>query len=260
MPVFFGGGVDPFSGAVAVGALSQLVATAVLAAAGPAWNALRGGSPEMRAVGDATAEALTFALRGAARSPASADDAWVGEVAGVWLRAFTPQVSAALMVCLADPSADAASRFAQLARQALEEGGATPTVEQRSGIRIMHRRAIPRRPLYDLAELERTFSVEDFLDKLPLRLFDSLTAVSRQEEKVRGLVDHLLRQRADARARGEEPASPAEFRDDMIALLGHLDTWARKGRLPRYLPGAHGCGRLFAHGLGPAGHPPWVGA
>jgi hypothetical protein len=228
--------VDPFSG-VAVGALGQLVATAVLAAAGPAWNALRGGSPEERAVRDATAEALTLALRDAALpASASADDAWVDEVAGVWRRAFTPQVSAALVVCLADPSADAASRFVLLARQALEEGGATPTVEHGSRIRIMRRRAIPRRPLYDLAELERTFSVEEFLAKLPRRLFESLTKASLREEKVRGLVGHLLQQRADAARERDEPASPGEFRDDVITLLHRLDAWARTERLPEYLP------------------------
>ena len=53
---------------------------------------------------------------------------------------------------------------------------------------------------------------------------------------MRELVDHVLRQRAEARASGVEPATPREFREDVIALLRRLDEEARTGRLPPYLP------------------------
>jgi HEAT repeat protein len=199
-------------GPVAVGALGELIATAVAAAAGRAWKSLR-GSPEARAVRNAIDVALTGALRDAVL-PADtlADDAWVTEVAQVWRAAFTPVVSAALVACLADPSKASADRFAELARQALVDSGC------------------------DLAVLGRTFWVDEFVAALPRRLFSSLSRASLHDDGVRGLVDHLLRQRGDARAREDDAASPREFQRDLIALLRGLDAWARTGRLPTYLP------------------------
>jgi hypothetical protein len=123
------------------GALGELIATAVAAAAGRAWKSLRGrGSPEARAVRNAIDVALTGALRDAVL-PADtlADDAWVTEVAQVWQAAFTPAVSAALVTCLADQSKASADRFAELARQALVDSGC------------------------DLAVLGRTFWVDEFV-------------------------------------------------------------------------------------------------
>ena len=57
-----------------------------------------------------------------------------------------------------------------------------------------------------------------------------------REDRARGLVDHLLRQRADSRAREAEPATPREFRQDLATLLRCLGEQARTGRLPPYLP------------------------
>ena len=207
-----GGGVVLGGGAVAVGALGELVATAVAAAAGRTWSSLR-PSAERRAVGAAVDTALARSLEDATfPHVVSADDAWVAAVAGMWQPAFTPQVTAALVACLADSSTDAVAHFSQLARAALESSGC------------------------DLAELGRGFWVEEFLAKLPRHLFDTLNEASRQDARVRGLVNHLLLQRIDARARGVELASPAEFRQDIIVMLRRLDSWARTEQLPSFLP------------------------
>lgn len=162
--------------------------------------------------GTAIDAALVRALQDAA-CPADAvvEGAWVAEVAGIWRPAFTAQVSAELVACIGDPGRDRAP-LAQLASRALEDAGC------------------------DLAELGRAFCVEEFLAVLPRRLFECLTAGSLQHDRARGLVDHLLRQRADARDRGNEPATPREFRRDLAALLRKLDEQARTGRLPPYLP------------------------
>jgi predicted NACHT family NTPase len=76
----------------------------------------------------------------------------------------------------------------------------------------------------------------EFLAVLPRRLFEALSAASMRDPAVRELVDHVLRQRAEARASGVEPATPGELRTDLIALLRGLDEQARTGRLPPYLP------------------------
>ena len=55
-----------------------------------------------------------------------------------------------------------------------------------------------------------------------------------QGPALRELVETLRQQRADARAIGV--ATPRQFREDVIALLHSLDTEARTGRLPPYLP------------------------
>jgi hypothetical protein len=84
--------------------------------------------------------------------------------------------------------------------------------------------------------LEQTLSVEEFLAELPRRLWDKLSTMSVQHPAVRGLVEILLSLRAEARARGVEPATPVELRGDLIVLLAGLDKQARTGRLPPYLP------------------------
>jgi HEAT repeat protein len=203
--------MDPGTAAVAVGALAQLVATSVQVVAGRAWKSFR--DPEVRVITAAAGAALDGSLR-ASVLPAGAvvDDQWVGDVADVWLRAFTPDVLRKLVECLADPSGVLAGEFAAAAGQALEDSGC------------------------DLAVLGRSFWVDEFLCLLPRRFFSALRAASLRDERVRGLVDHLLHQREDARADREWPVSPAEFQQDLIGLVRNLDEQAITGRLPPYLP------------------------
>ena len=78
--------------------------------------------------------------------------------------------------------------------------------------------------------------VDEFLVVLPRRLFETLSAASVRDPAVRELVDHVLRQRAEARASGVESATPGELRTDLIKLLRGLDEQAWTGRLPPYLP------------------------
>ena len=78
--------------------------------------------------------------------------------------------------------------------------------------------------------------MEEFLAALPRRVFETLSAVSVRDPAVRGLVDHVLRQRAESRATGVQPATPGELHRDMMTLLASLDEQARTGRLPPYLP------------------------
>jgi HEAT repeat protein len=204
--------VDLVRDPIAVGALGELIATAVAAAAGGTWKTLR-AKPEARAMKSAVSAALTLALRDAVLPPdRPADDEWVAEVAQVWLPAFNPPVSSVLVDCLADPSSASVDRFARLARTALVDAGC------------------------DIAALERTFWVEEFLAALPRRLFSSLSEASLRDSSLRSLVDHLLRQRGDARASEGAVASPGEFRRDVIALSHRLDTVACTERLPAYLP------------------------
>jgi hypothetical protein len=199
--------MDPVTG----GVLAELIASAITSVAGRAWEKVR-GTPEGRAVKAAIGLAVGEALRVSALPPGSAvDDAWVAKMDKAWRPAFTTEVSQQLVACLADPSGDAALRFAAAARQALADYGS------------------------DLSELGRTLWVEEFLTVLPRRTFEMLSAASVRDQAVRGLVDHVLRQRAEARASGVEPATPAELRTDLVTLLHGLDNQARTGRLPPYL-------------------------
>jgi HEAT repeat protein len=203
--------LDPVIAPVAIGALGELIATSVAASAGRTWKSVK-GKPEAQAVRAAIDAALTTALRDAAHpSGSDVDDAWLAEVAKMWRPAFTAQVSKELVACIGDPSRDRAY-VTHLATDALVADGC------------------------DLAQLGRTFWVEEFLAVLPRRLFECLRAESLRDDRARGLVDHLFRQRADARIRQAEPATPREFRDDLKSLLGQLDERARTGRLPPYLP------------------------
>jgi hypothetical protein len=200
--------VDPAAGEL----LAELIAGAVTSVAGRAWKKVR-GTPEGRAVKAAIDAAVSEALRISALPPGRyVDAAWVDEMEKALRPAFTTQVSQQLVACLADPSGDAAHRFAAAARQALAASGR------------------------DLAELGRTLWVDEFLVVLPRRLFETQSAASVQGPAVRELVDHVLRQRAEARASGVEPATPGELRTDLITLLRGLDEQARTGRLPPYLP------------------------
>jgi HEAT repeat protein len=203
--------MDPAVSQVAIGALGNLVAAAAATASGGTWKSLR-DRPEARTVRDAATTALVGALGAAARADeALADEGWVAEVAQVWRSAFTSEVVAELVACLADPRGDQVRRFADLAQDALEASGC------------------------DLAVLDRTFWVEEFLAILPRRLLSELRRAALRDEEVRGLVGHLLAQRGDSRADEAWPASPGEFRRDLIALLRALETWARGGWLPGYL-------------------------
>lgn len=197
------------SGPVAVGALGNLVAAAIATASGHTWKSLR-TSPEARAVEEAVGAALSRAMTDGARPGATTDDDWVAQVALMWQSAFTPEVVGTLISCLADPSEDSIAQFSRFAREGLENSGC------------------------DIAMLERTFWVEEFLAALPAQLFSQLRAASLRDDKVRGLVDHLLRQRAEARA--DSSSSPGVFRRDLVKLLRALETWARTGLLPAYLP------------------------
>lgn len=139
------------------------------------------------------------------------DKAWIDKADRIWRPAFTTEVSQQLVACLADPSGDAARQFAKLAKGAMEDAGC------------------------DLTELGRTFWIEEFVAVLPRQVFCTLREASVRDPRVRGLVENLIRQRADA-ASWDEPATPGEFRQDLIALLHGLDEQACKGRLPPYLP------------------------
>jgi hypothetical protein len=201
--------VDP----VAAGALSELIAMAVAAAAGKSWAKIRRNS-EAQAVRSAVDRALIAAFRDAWRGQVTADDAWVADVAGIWEPAFTTEVLRALIGCLARPT-DAQSEFSGLALRALGDSGC------------------------DVMELERAFWVEQFLSVLPRLLFEQLkVAALGSDSAVRDLVGHLLEQRAESRATNAHAAAatPRQFREDVTKLLHFLDEDARTGRLPPYLP------------------------
>jgi HEAT repeat protein len=197
---------------VTAGALAELIATAVTSTATHAWTSV-GGKPEGRAVKAAISQALSGAMRDSALPVGRpVDDAWIGEVAAVWERAFTPEVSRQLVACIASTPDVSARRFSELARRALVDSGC------------------------DLTEFGRTFWVDEFLALLPRRFFKDLRELSLRDPAVRGLVEHVLQQRWDAQAREEEPPTPGEFRQDLIEMLRGLDKQACTGRLPTYLP------------------------
>jgi hypothetical protein len=161
--------------------MTELIAGAVASAAGRVWEKVR-GTPEGRAVkaaiGAAVGEAVGEAVRLSALPPGSAvDDAWVARMDEALRPAFTAEVSQQLLEGLADPSGDAARGFAGAAIHALADSGC------------------------DLGELGRTLWMEEFLAVLPRRIFKALNDASMRDPAVRGLVDHVLRQRAEARAR-----------------------------------------------------------
>jgi HEAT repeat protein len=206
-------GLDPVVTPVAVAALGELIATAITASAGSTWGSLR-RTPEARAVKTAINSAVTDAFKDAVllTSTSDADEKWVAEVARMWRPAFaTREVTAELVACIGDPSRGR-TWLQQLTQQALRDAGC------------------------DLVALHRMFWLEEFVSVLPRLLFDALTDVARQDDKARGLVDHLLRQRADSRAAGVDAATPREFRHDLSALLQRLENEARTARLPSYLP------------------------
>ena len=203
--------MDPVIAPAAVAALGELIAEGIAASAGLTWRSLK-GKPEARAVRAAIDAAVLTALRDAALPAAQAfEDMWLVEVAKIWRPAFTWQVSVEMLACVTDPLRDR-TRLVQLATSALQQDGC------------------------DLAEFGRTFWVEEFLAVLPRTLLECLSAESLKDDRVRGLVDHLLRQRVDARERAVEVATPREFREDLSVLLRELDQQARTGRLPPYLP------------------------
>ena len=198
---------------VAVAALGELIATAIAVTAGKSWKAIR-PSREARMVKSAIDRALMDAFGDAYRGPFTADDGWVAAVAGIWERAFTAEVSRALIGSLANVN-DGQREFASLAAQALHDSGC------------------------NVVELKRTFWVEQFLCVLPRLLFKQLEiAAVEPDSAVRDLVGHLLDRRADALAAYAQvvAATPRQFREDVIALLRRLDEEARTGRLPPYLP------------------------
>ncbi len=165
-------------------------------------------------VKNAVDRALMDAFGDAYRGPVTADDDWFAAVAGIWERAFTAEVSQALIRSLANVN-DGQREFASLAAQALNDSGC------------------------DVFELERTFWVEQFLCMLPRLLFEQLEmAALDRDSAVRDLVEQLLDQRAEARAASAQAAAatPRQFREDVISLLRRLDEGARTGRLPPYLP------------------------
>ena len=203
--------MDPVAGEV----LAELIATAITSATGRAWHSAK-PSPEGRALKSAIVEALSSAMRDSALPMGQAvNDAWMADVAHVWERAFTPDVSRHLVACIAGSSADSA-RFAQLATRALVDGGC------------------------DLAELGRTLQVEEFLAVLPRRLLGCLREAALRDSALRQLVAILLLFRADGQGSGIEPPTPGEFRQDLISMLRRLDERACTGQLPPYLrPGAN---------------------
>lgn len=198
---------------VSVGALAELIATAITAAAGKSWKVIR-SSPEAKQVEAAVQRALIDAFRHACRRSDAVDDDWLTQVAGIWTGAFTVEVREALLRCLA--SADGGqTQFSVVATQALRESGC------------------------DVAELERVFWVDQFLSSFPSLLFAALkkSALSSGSH-TRELIGHLLDQREDSRASAAdvEEATPRQFREDVINLLQRLDAQACKEGLPAYLP------------------------
>lgn len=200
---------------VTVEVLADLVAGRVVAASDRVWKKLR-GSPEGRAVRQSVTAALNDALAAAVwgDGASAGDESWAAQVSAEWQQAFNKAVVASLVGCLADSSDDAAARFAEQTKAALRDSGC------------------------DMASLGRAFWVDEFLAQLPRCLFAELSAASLRDEGVRSLVGHLLALREDERARGNVPASPAEFRSDLMSLLDRLEARARKKGLPAYLDGA----------------------
>lgn len=199
---------------VAIGALGDLIATAIAAAAGKSWKDIR-SSAEAKTVRGLVYQSLDEAFSDAYRGPVPANDDWVTAVARIWERAFTGEVSQALIRCLASMDDEGQREFSALAGQALHDSGC------------------------DAADLNRTFWAEQFLCMLPRLLFERLKMTARDADSpVRNLVGHLLDQRAEARAASVQvmAATPRQFREDLIALLRRLSEDARTGRLPPYLP------------------------
>ena len=177
---------------IAVGALGELIATAVTAAAGKSWRSVR-SSPEAKAVKEAIDRALIDAFEDAYQGPANAGEDWARGVAEIWLRAFTSDVSQALIACLASTYDD--EQFAVLAAHALRDSGC------------------------DIEELQRTFWVDQFLYILPRVLFKRLkNAALESDSPVRDMVGHLLEQRAEERSFDDrvQSATPREFVQDVI--------------------------------------------
>jgi HEAT repeat protein len=197
--------------AVVTGALGELIATAVVRSAGFSWESLR-PRPEGRTVREVIGEALASALAEAALPGSAVGDSQASEMAGALRSAFTTEVSAALVACLADPSPQASDRFAELALAALQDAGV------------------------DAKVADQGLWLEEFLVLLPRWLFDGLSGAAVADPAVRDLVGQLLAQRAEGRAAGQLPASPAEFRSDLIGMLTAVERRARAGRLPAYLP------------------------
>jgi hypothetical protein len=199
-------------GPIEIGVLTDLVATAVATAAGRTWMSFR-GKPEARAIRAAINEALYNSLRDSGSAiDTDIEDDWIIEVAKIWVPAFTPEVLQELITCLVDPADDQARRFADKAERALEEAGC------------------------DLAELQNTFWIAQFLSLLPRNFLGSLSAAALRDPNIRDLVDHLLRLRTIAQTNDKEPALPREFRQDLFTLLQRLVKQAQSGRLPPYLP------------------------
>ena len=159
--------VEPVATAV------EPVAAAVARASGCSWKSFR-NSPAGLAVMNATRDALAGALNDAAPAGILPAEDWTAELARIWQPAFTKDVVDQLVMCLADPFGDPVDRFARMARAALEHSGR------------------------DVAVLDRTFWVEEFLAVLPRRLLSELRTVSQRDESVQGLVERLLRQHGDA--------------------------------------------------------------
>jgi hypothetical protein len=132
--------VEP--GSLAVGALTEVVAAAVTAGAGRTWKAIR-RDPEAKALEAAADAALVAAFAEARRDGVEGDEEWLAAVAQTWRSAFAPEVAQALVACLADAGGDGQRRFAGVAVGALGRSGC------------------------DLAELERTCWVEQFVWVLP---------------------------------------------------------------------------------------------
>jgi HEAT repeat protein len=147
-------------------------------------------------------------------------DVWAGQVARMWRPAFTTTVLTALTRCLAAPSSATTDHFSRLAQDALAESGC------------------------DLEVLGQAFWVEEFLALLPRLLLQGMRTAALQDPTVDRLVRQLLAQRADDQASGPEPATPSEFRADLIALADGLIAQARADRLPKYIPHGTDLGAL----------------
>ena len=212
---------------VVTGALGELIATAVAGAAGWSRKSLRPG-PEEKTVRAVIGAALAGALAGSARPGTVVSDADAAELAKTLRSAFTAEVSAAFVACLADPSSEAADRFASLALAGLQDAGVDVEVAGQG-----------------------LWAVEEFLVLLPRWLFDGLNGAAVADPAVRGLVGLLLAQRSEARAAGQLPASPGEFWSDLLGMLTAVEAQARTGHLPGVSSGRRRCHGDDPHGKGP---------
>jgi hypothetical protein len=156
--------------------------------------------------------ALAGALADSAMPDTAVSESQAAKVMKALRPAFTAEASAALVACLADASPEAADRFAALAQAALQDAGV------------------------DAEVVGQGLWVGEFLVLLPRWLFDGLSGAAVADPAVRGLVGRLLAQRAEARAAGQLPASPGEFWSDLLGTLAAVESQARAGHLPGYLP------------------------